>query len=92
MWMMLQQKRADDYVVATGELHTVKEFVEAAFQVVGLNWEDYVETDASFIPPVKTGPLCGDASKAKKILGWEAKHKFKDLVKIMVHSDLAKFS
>lgn len=92
MWMMLQHHTADDFVAATGEVHTVADFTKAAFAVVGLNWEDYVETDPHFVPPVQTGPLCGDASKAKKILGWEPKTKFKDLVKIMVHADLAKFS
>lgn len=92
MWMMLQQTSADDFVVATGELHTVEEFAEAAFSVVGLNWKDYVITDSHFIPPVQTGPLCGDPTKVKKVLGWEAKTKFTDLVKIMVHADLAKFS
>lgn len=92
MWMILQQDKADDFVAATGEIHTVKEFVEAAFAVVDLDWKDYVETDAHFIPPVQTGPLCGDASKAKKVLGWEPTVKFHELVKIMVHADLAKFS
>lgn len=92
MWMMLQQDQADDFVIATGETHTVKEFAQEAFAVVGLNWEDYVVTDTNFVPPVQTGPLCGDATKAKKTFGWEPKTKFKDLVKIMVHADLAKFS
>ncbi len=92
MWMMLQQTSADDFVVATGELHSVKEFVQTAFEAVELNWEDYVETNAQFVPPVQTGPLCGDASKAKKVLGWEPKLKFKELVELMVHADLAKFS
>lgn len=92
MWLMLQQDIADDFVIATGEIHTVKEFVEEAFAVVGLDWKDYVETNASFIPPVQTGPLLGDPTKAKKVLKWEAETKFKELVKIMVHSDLAKFS
>lgn len=92
MWVMLQQEKADDFVVATGEVHSVGEFAKEAFNVVGLDWKDFVETDLSFVPPVQTGPLCGDASKAKKVLGWEVKHKFEDLVKIMVHSDLAKFS
>lgn len=92
MWLMLQQEKADDYVAATGEVHTVKEFAQEAFEVVGLNYEDYIEIDPHFVPPVQTGPLCGDASRVKKALGWEAKTKFKDLVKIMVHSDLAKFS
>lgn len=92
MWLMLQQEKADDFVAATGEVHTVEEFAKAAFEVAGLNYKDYVIVDPHFVPPFQTGPLCGDASKAKKILGWEAKTKFKDLVKIMVHADLAKFS
>lgn len=92
MWMMLQQERADDFVAATGEVHTVGEFAKEAFSVVGLDWKDYVVTDSNFIPPVQTGPLQGDSSKAKKNLGWEPKTKFKDLVRIMVHSDIAKFS
>src|SRR3989344_988358 len=70
MWMMLQHETADDFVAATGEVHTVGEFAEEAFNVVGLNYNDYVITDAHFIPPVQTGPLCGDPSKAKKVLGW----------------------
>lgn len=92
MWLMLQQERADDFVVATGEVHTVEEFAKEAFAVVGLDYKDYIVVDSHFIPPMQTGPLCGDASKAKKILGWEPKTKFKELVKIMVHADLAKFS
>ena len=92
MCMMLQQERGDDFVIATGETHTVREFAQEAFSVVGFNFRDYVVIDPHFIPPVQTGPLCGDASKAKKVLGWEPKTKFKDLVRIMVHADLAKFS
>ena len=92
MWMMLQQEKADDFVVATGEEHSVEEFAREAFAVVGLDWKDYVVTNSDFVPPVQTGPLLGDSAKAKKILGWEAKTKFKELVTIMVHSDLAKFS
>lgn len=92
MWMMLQQEKADDFVAATGEVHTVEDFAREAFAVVGLDFKDYVETDPHFVPPVQTGPLCGDPAKAKKVLGWEAKTKFKDLVRIMVHADLAKFS
>lgn len=92
MWMMLQQERADDFVIATGETHSVEEFAKEAFVTVGLNYKDYVVTDESFIPPVQTGPLKGDPSKAKKILGWKPKTSFKELVKIMVHADLAKFS
>lgn len=92
MWLMLQQEGADDFVAATGETHTVSEFAKEAFAVVGLDFEDYVVTDPHFVPPIQTGPLCGDATKAKKVLGWEPKTKFKDLVRIMVHADLAKFS
>lgn len=92
MWMMLQQERADDFVIATGEIHTVEDFCEEAFGVVGLDWRDYVITDPKFIPPVYTGPLVGDYSKAKKVLGWQPKTNFKELVRIIVHSDLAKFS
>lgn len=92
MWMMLQQEKADDFVIATGEVHSVEDFAKEAFEVVGLDWKDYVVTDAKFIPPVQTGPLQGDATKAKKVLGWEPKTKYKDLIRIMVHADLAKFS
>lgn len=92
MWIMLQQDNPDDFVIATGELHTVEDFAREAFGTVGLNFEDYVITDQSFVPPVYTGPLLGDASKAKEVLKWQPKTKFKDLVSVMVHSDLAKFS
>lgn len=92
MWLMLQQDKADDFVAATGETHTVREFAKEAFNVAGLNFEDYIETDPHFVPPVQTGPLCGNAAKAKKMLGWEPKTKFSELVTIMVHADLAKFS
>ncbi len=92
MWHMLQHEKADDFVAATREVHTVREFAQEAFAVAGLNYEDYVITDPKFVPPTQTGPLCGDYSKAKKVLGWEPKTTFKELVKIMVHSDLAKFS
>lgn len=92
MWLILQQEKADDFVIATGDIHSVGEFAEEAFKVVGLNWKDYVITDSKFVPPVQTGPLMGDYSKAKKILGWEPKTKFADLVQIMVHADLAKFA
>lgn len=92
MWMMLQQDKADDFVIATGETHTVEEFADEAFKVVGLNWKDFVVTDPHFMPPVQTGPLQGNPAKAKKVLGWQPKTAFKDLVNIMVHADLAKFS
>jgi GDPmannose 4,6-dehydratase len=92
MWLMLQAKKADDFVIATGKAHTVEDWCREAFAAAGLNYKDYVVTDPNFIPPVETGPLCGDASKAKKILGWEPKVNLKKLAEIMVTSDLAKFS
>ncbi len=92
MWLMLQQDKPDDFVISTGEVHTVQDFAKEAFAVVGLNYKDFVETDKHFIPPVYTGPLVGDFSKAKKILGWKPKTAFKELVKIMVDADLAKFT
>jgi GDPmannose 4,6-dehydratase len=92
MWLMLQQDKASDFVVATGEVHTVEEFAKEAFEAVGLDYKEFVETDPHFVPPVATGPLCGDAAKAKKVLNWEPKTTFKQLVEIMIHSDLAKFS
>jgi GDPmannose 4,6-dehydratase len=90
MWKIMQAKKADDFVLATGETHTIKELCEEAFKYVGLNWEDYVIIDKRFIRPTETGPLIGNASKAKKILGWEPKTKFKELVAIMVDSHLAR--
>ena len=92
MWLMLQQDKPDDFVVATGEVHTVEDFAREAFATVGLDWKKYVITDPHFVPPTQTGPLCGDSSKARKILKWQPKTDFKHLVEIMVHSDLAKFS
>jgi GDPmannose 4,6-dehydratase len=86
-WKMLQQETPDDFVFATNEMHTVREFCEVAFSHVGLNWEDYVETDRFFRRPVEVDALCGDYSKAKEILNWEPKVKFKELVQIMVDHD-----
>ena len=88
MWLMLQQDEPDDYVIATGEAHSVKEFCEIAFDVVGLDWQEYVKVDKKFMRPLDVEYLCGDYSKAKKKLGWEPKTKFKQLVKIMVKEDL----
>lgn len=92
MWLMLQQDKADDYVIATGEVHTVEDLCQEAFGAAGLNWKDYVVTDPHFVPPVETGPLCGDSSKARKVLGWKPKTAFKELVNLMVQADLARFS
>ncbi len=88
MWLMLQQPRPDDYVIATGEAHTVREFCQHAFAHVGLDWEKHVEVDPKFLRPTEVDVLLGDASKAKKQLGWEATTKFADLVKLMVDADL----
>jgi GDPmannose 4,6-dehydratase len=90
MWMMLQQDKADDYVIATGETHSVKEFVELAFGVVGItDWQKYVESDVdAHMRPAEVDHLIGDASKAKTELGWSPKTSFKELVEMMVKSDL----
>jgi GDPmannose 4,6-dehydratase len=92
MWLMLQQDNPDDYVVATGETHTVREFVEAAFGHAGLDWEKYVKYDARYERPAEVDLLVGDPSKAMRQLGWEPKTKFAGLVKIMVDADLAALS
>jgi len=89
MWQILQQDKPDDFVIATGESRSVKEFLEEAFKYAGLgDWQQYVEFDPNYLRPAEVESLIGDASKAKKVLNWEAKIKFKELVKIMVDSDL----
>ncbi|HZM71289.1 MAG TPA: GDP-mannose 4,6-dehydratase [Candidatus Cryosericum sp.] len=88
MWLMLQQDEPDDYVIATGETHSVREFCEEAFGLVGLDWRQYVEIDKRYLRPAEVDILLGDPSKAKARLGWEPKVKFKDLVKIMVEADV----
>jgi GDPmannose 4,6-dehydratase len=88
MWLMLQQDKPDDYVVATGEMHTVREFVELAFALVGLDWQDFVEIDPRYFRPTEVDELCGDSSKARRVLGWEPKTSFPDLVRIMLAADL----
>jgi len=88
MWLMLQQDGPQDYVVATGETHTVKEFTELAFKQIGLNWKDYVAIDKNFYRPAEVNILMGDFAKVKKKLGWKPKVKFEELVKMMVESDL----
>jgi GDPmannose 4,6-dehydratase len=87
MWLMLQQPQGDDYVIATGETHSVKEFLTESFGLVGLDWKKYVEFDARYVRPTEVELLIGDATKAKQILGWTPKTTFKDLVKIMVAAD-----
>ena len=89
MWLMLQQDEPDDYVIATNETRSVKEFTEKAFAFAGLNWEDYVRVDERFLRPLDVNFLQGDYSKAKQKLGWQPAVKFDELVKIMVREDMA---
>lgn len=89
MWLMLQQPEADDYVIATGETHSVKEFLELAFGYVNLNWSDYVEFDERYLRPTEVDLLIGEASKAREKLGWQLSVSFPELVKLMVEADLA---
>ncbi|MCK6628505.1 MAG: GDP-mannose 4,6-dehydratase [Anaerolineae bacterium] len=89
MWMMLQHPEPDDYVVATGETHSVRELCQVAFDCVGLNWEDYVIVDEKFYRPAEVDLLIGDPSKAHAKLGWEPTVTFKELVELMVEADLA---
>jgi GDPmannose 4,6-dehydratase len=88
MWLMLQQDQPDDYVVATNEMHSVREFVQESFGLVGLDFEKYVDYDKRYERPAEVELLIGDPSKAKRQLGWEPKVRFKELVKIMTESDL----
>ncbi|MBU4488099.1 MAG: GDP-mannose 4,6-dehydratase [Candidatus Omnitrophica bacterium] len=88
MWMMLQQDAPDDYVIATGKTYSVKQFVEAAFSYVGLDWEKYITRDNNLFRPAEVNILCGDYNKAKRILGWKPKVEFNKLVKMMVDEDL----
>jgi len=88
MWLMLQQRKPDDFVIATGESHSVREFVELAFKLAGLNWKRYVRIDPRYFRPTEVNNLLGDPSKAARVLKWKPKVKFKSLVKIMLNSDL----
>lgn len=88
MWMMLQRKKPDDYVIATGESHSVAEFVGTAFDLAGLNWKRYVRFDERYLRPTEVNDLRGDARKAGKILRWKPKVSFKELIRIMLNSDL----
>lgn len=91
MWRMMQAREPDDYVIATGETHSVQEFVEAAFDRVGLDWKKYVKTHSRFTRPLDVHHLLGDHRKAGRRLGWKPKTKFKKLVQIMVDEDLARW-
>src|SRR5713101_5509067 len=88
MWLMLQQETPDDYVVATGESHSVRELVETAFAHVGLDWRKYVLQDPALIRPAEVDHLVGDPSKARRVLGWKPEVTFSDLIRIMVEADL----
>jgi GDPmannose 4,6-dehydratase len=88
MWMMLQQAEPDDYVLATGKTHSIRELLEAGFGAVGLDWEKYVEIDPKLIRPAEVDFLCGDATKAREKLGWEPEVSFEGLIKMMVEADL----
>ncbi|HNP28731.1 MAG TPA: GDP-mannose 4,6-dehydratase [Nitrospirales bacterium] len=92
MWLMLQQDTPEDYVIATGETHTVREFLEEAFSYAGLNWQDHLEIDSKYYRPAEVDLLIGDASKAKKQLGWTPKTSFNELVRLMIDSDIAELS
>src|SRR5207244_3959652 len=89
MWLMLQQSQPDDYVVATGETHSVREFLEEAFGCVVLDWEDFVKVDPKYFRPAEVDVLLGDPTKARSVLGWRPRVSFKELVKLMVESDMA---
>ena len=90
MWLMLQQENSDDYVVATGEQATVRDFAQVAFEHVGLDYKDYVEVDKRYVRPTEVDALVGDPSKAEKVLGWKAKTHWKELAKLMVDADIEK--
>jgi len=88
MWRILQQEKPDDYVIGTGETHSVKDFVVEAFDYVGLDWQEYVKIDPRYFRPTETEVLIADAAKARKVLGWEPKVTFKSLVRIMADADM----
>jgi GDPmannose 4,6-dehydratase len=91
MWLMLQQDQPDDYVVATGETHSVQELVELAFSAADLDWQEYVVIDPELKRPAEVDLLLGDAGKARHKLGWAPKVRFPDLVRMMVHADLQRY-
>jgi GDPmannose 4,6-dehydratase len=88
MWLMLQTEKPEDFVISTGETHSVKEWIEECFRLVGLDWQKYVETDPRYLRPAEVDLLLGDYSKAKRILKWDPKVRFKDLARMMIESDL----
>jgi GDPmannose 4,6-dehydratase len=92
MWMMLQEKRPDDYVIATGENHTVREFVQIAFDHAGLSWKKHVVVDPKFFRPAEVNTLCGNSAKARRKLGWRPEISFEKLVRMMVDADLERMN
>jgi GDPmannose 4,6-dehydratase len=88
MWLMLQQKEAEDFVIATGKTHSVQDLLDTAFSCVGLDWKKYVEIDPKLVRPAEVDYLCGDSSKARRVLGWKPEVDFHQLVKMMVEADL----
>jgi GDPmannose 4,6-dehydratase len=88
MWLMLQQPEPDDFVIATGETHSVREFVELSFALVGRDWRDFVEIDPRYFRPTEVDELCGDATKARERLGWRPTTTFPELVRLMLDADL----
>jgi GDPmannose 4,6-dehydratase len=88
MWLMLQADAPDDYVIATGEMHSVRNFVEEAFAIAGLDPAAHVEVDPRYLRPTEVDELCGDASKAKRLLGWAPRTTFHALVRLMLEADL----
>jgi GDPmannose 4,6-dehydratase len=89
MWIILQQPAADDFVIATGQPHSVRDLLEIAFSYAGLNWKDHVEVDPALFRPAEVEYLCGDPSKARRVLGWQPQVVFRELIEMMVKSDLA---
>tara|TARA_R110002074_G_scaffold312205_1_gene482984 strand:- start:2136 stop:3107 length:972 start_codon:yes stop_codon:yes gene_type:complete len=92
MWLMLQQDKPDDYVISTGETHSIREFLDIAFEHAGINhWEEFVGQDERYMRPAEVDYLRGDSTKAREVLGWKPKTSFKDLVKIMLENDINKY-
>jgi len=91
MWLVMQHEKPDDYVIATGETHSVREFVEEAFAVMGLDWRRYVKADQRLLRPLDVSHLCGDARKAEQVLGWKPKVSFRKLVELMVKADMERW-
>jgi GDPmannose 4,6-dehydratase len=92
MWLMLQQDAPDDFVIATGQTHTVRDFLDEAFGQLGIDWSKHVEIDPRYFRPAEVDELCGDTSKARRLLNWEPKVTFKALVQMMVAADLEDLS